>query len=212
MAHTAVSERPRTAAAPASGQPLGLKYTLLKSGPGGQQEVPTTTVFHAGDRIRFSVQANSPGYLYIISQGSSGAWKPMFPSREIAGGSNRVEALQSYAMPPRSNLVFDEQSGTEKIFIVLSREPEPDLEKLIYSLQNRPAGSAQAPKEPVLITASAIDDSTVGRLRTTYSRDLIVEPVTDEPAGDHRETAVYVVNPSGSADSRVVADISLVHQ
>jgi hypothetical protein len=27
-----------------------------------------------------------------------------------------------------------------------------------------------------------------------------------------QETAVYVVNPSGSADSRVVADIQLVHQ
>jgi hypothetical protein len=200
--------------APASGQPLGLKYTLLKSGGGSPQQIPTTTTFHAGDKIRFSVQANSPGYLYIISQGSSGTWKPMFPSREIAGGSNRIEALQTYTMPPRSNLVFDEQSGTERIFIVLSREPEPDLEKLIYSLQGKPqtAGTAEAPKDPVLIVASAIDDSMVGRLRTTYSRDLVVEPVTDDTPGDRRETATYVVNPTGSAESRVVADISLVHQ
>jgi hypothetical protein len=36
-----------------------------------------------------------------------------------------------------------------------------------------------------------------------------VDPAT---SGDKKETAVYVVNASGSADSRVVADLHLVHQ
>jgi hypothetical protein len=57
----------------------------------------------------------------------------------------------------------------------------------------------------------------VDRLKETYTRDLIIEKVDDKtPAdkslADKQEDAVYVVNPSGSPDSRVVATVELVHQ
>ena len=215
-----------TAPAPASGTALGLKYTILKrSGNNDMVEVPVDTVFHAGDRIQFSVQTNGPGYLYIVSQGSSGTWKPIFPSPEVEDGNNKVDGWHSYAMPPKSRLVFDQQTGVEKFFIVFSREPEPDLENMVYSLQGKKLQPVAEPKEPakpkqMVQIASAnisqnIDDGTVGRLRMTYARDLIIEPVDDKTPGDKsgkKENAVYVVNPSGSADSRVVADLKLVHQ
>jgi hypothetical protein len=60
--------------------------------------------------------------------------------------------------------------------------------------------------------AAAISNSAVNRMRESYSRDLIVEKVDPATPGDKKETAVYVVNPTGSADSRVVADLHLVHQ
>jgi len=180
-------------------------------------EVPPDTVFHAGDRIQFNVQTNGPGYLYIVSQGSSGTWKAIFPSAEVEDGNNRVDGWHAYTMPPKSRMVFDEQTGAEKFFIVFSREPESDLENMIYSLQGKPAQLAEAPQPRVLAQSGgyAIDDDTVGRLRDTYSRDLIIERVDDKtPADkiDKQEYAVYVVNPSGSSDSRVVADFKLVHQ
>jgi len=56
----------------------------------------------SGDRIQFSVETNGPGYLYIVSQGSSGTWKPMFPSPEVEKGDNRVEGFHTYTMPPGS--------------------------------------------------------------------------------------------------------------
>ncbi|MGD0872209.1 MAG: DUF4384 domain-containing protein [Bryobacteraceae bacterium] len=217
----AVATAPSTAPAPSTGAALGLKYTILKRSGSDMVEVPPDTVFHAGDRIQFSVQTNGPGYLYIVSQGSSGTWKPMFPSTEIEDGNNRVDGWHTYTMPPKSRMVFDEQTGVEKIFIVFSREPETDLENMIYSLQgNQPHPAAQPqealkPKQMVQIGGLNIDDSTVGRLRTTYARDLIIERVDDKtPAdkSDKQENAVYVVNPSGSSDSRVIADLTLVHQ
>jgi hypothetical protein len=64
----------------------------------------------------------------------------------------------------------------------------------------------------VLIASAAIDNSTVGRLREAYARDLIVEKITEDTPGDRKEKAIYVVNPTGSKDSRVVADLLLVHQ
>jgi Domain of unknown function (DUF4384) len=205
-----------TAPAPTAGPALGLRYTILKLTGGEMAEVSPDTVFHAGDRIQFNVETNGPGYLYIVSQGSSGVWKPMFPSAEIEDGNNHVDGFHSYMMPPKSRLVFDEVVGMEKIFIVFSRQPEANLENTIYSLQapkakpaGAPAGGAAQPKQ--LLVAS-VDDNTVGRLRNTYSRDLIVERVDASSPGEKKEKAVYVVNPSGSQDSRVVADLRLVHQ
>ena len=218
---------------PAASVPLGLKYTILK----GSTQVPVDTVFHAGDRIQLSVETNGQGYLYIINRGSSGTWKPLFPSPEVEDGNNRVEGFHSYVLPPKSRLIFDEQTGTERLFVVLSREPEPNLEKLIYSLKDvapastpepsapKPAAPKPAapnnvePIEPKTLYALAdtrIDDMTVGMLRTAYGRDLVIEKVDENAVGSgpapKKETAVYVVNPSGSRDSRLVADLELVHR
>jgi len=198
---------------------LGLKYTVMKLTDGKMADVSAKTVFHAGDRIRFSVEPNGPGYLYIVTQGSSGTWRPVFPSPEIADGNNQVQAWQTYDLPPKSRMVFDQQPGTERIFMVLSRTPLPDLEQLMYSLKSgsKPASMPAAPlaMPKTLVADLSIDDGTVGRLRQVYSRDLIIENVGDHedtaPAAA-REKAVYVVNPTGSPDSRLVADIQLVHQ
>jgi hypothetical protein len=210
-----------TAPMPASGAPpLGLRYTVLKLGADNTPtEVPNDTVFHAGDRIRFSVEANAPGYLYIINQGSSGNWKPVFPSVEIEDGNNRIEGWRPYMMPPKSRLAFDSTAGTENLFIVFSIQPENDLESIIYSLQGRkkPAAAAASTEAPVqsskeLIVAANISNTAVDRMRDAWSRDLIIEKVDPNTTGDKKETAVYVVNPTGSADSRIVADLHLVHQ
>jgi hypothetical protein len=208
---------------PASGAPpLGLRYTVLKlAADNTPTEVPNDTVFHAGDRIRFSVETNAPGYLYIVNQGSSGNWKPMFPSAEIEDGNNRIEGWRPYTMPPKSRLAFDSTVGTENLFIVFSLLPENDLENMIYSLQGKKKASAAAPaptpEAPVhsskeLIVASNISNTDVDRMRAVYARDLIIEQVDPNTPGDKKETAVYVVNPTGSDDSRVVADLHLVHQ
>jgi hypothetical protein len=204
---------------PASGQPpLGLRYTVLKlAADNTPTEIPNDTVFHAGDHIRFSVEANAPGYLYIISQGSSGNWKPIFPSAEIEDGNNRIEGWRPYTMPPQSRLTFDSTAGTENLFIVFTRQPESDLEGMIYSLQGKKkAAAAPVPEAPesskALIVAVNISNADVDRMRAAYSRDLLIEKVDPNTPGDKKETAVYVVNPTGSADSRVVADLHLVHQ
>jgi hypothetical protein len=212
-----------TAPMPANGQPpLGLRYTVLKlAADNTPTEVPNDTVFHAGDRIRFAVETNAPGYLYIVNQGSSGNWKPMFPSAEIEDGNNRIEGWRPYTMPPKSRLAFDSTAGTEHLFIVFCLQPEPDLENMIYSLQGMKKAAAATPATPPetpvqsskeLIMAVNISNSAVDRMRAVYSRDLIIEKVDPSTPGDKKETAVYVVNPTGSADSRVVADLHLVHQ
>jgi hypothetical protein len=195
--------------------PLGLRYTILKRSGDGQVEISTDTVFHAGDRIRLAVETNDDGYLYVVNRGSSGTWKLLFPSPEIKDGDNRIGRRTRYEIPSGYTFTFDEQAGEEKLFIVLSRQPEPDLERLIYNLGQggKPAEAKPEAGQPKMLLASAaFNDDVIGKLRNAYARDLIVEKVDEDQAGPNQEKAVYAVNPSGSADSRVVADITLKHQ
>jgi hypothetical protein len=219
-----VSDGTRTTAPPpASGTALGLKYTILKLSGREMKATAPSAVFHAGDKIQFSIETNSPGYLYIVSQGSSGTWKPEFPAPEIKDGDNRVEGFHTYTFPSGYRYVFDQQAGEEKVFIIFSRDPKPDFEQLVYSLQGGPtkaapvAQPAPQPDRQAHVLRASIDDSMVGRLHGAYSRDLVIERVGDDehpntPDNAAQEKAVYVVNPTGSPDSALMADLHLVHQ
>ena len=216
---------------PATG-PLGMRYSVLKRNAAGEyQEVDADTVFHSGDRIRLEAQANSTGYLYVVAQGSSGNWQVLFPSREVSNGSNQVHRGETRLVPGgnQGQFVFDEQAGTEKLFFVLSRQPEPSLDKLIYSM-----GGQTAPADPtvvkpaaesnrVLMAQATVSDDVVAHIRSQMqSRDLIFEKVDNEkvvslngagsPGQVKIETAAYVVNRSSAPDARLVVDLKLKHQ
>lgn len=206
--------------------PLGLRYSILKyAGDDDYIEVDPDTVFRSGDRIRIGVETNNDAYLYIVMRGSSGTWKLVFPSSEIDEGDNRVRRGRSYEIPRRSRFVFDEQPGEEKLFLVLSRTPEPDLESLIYSLSSGRQG-ATPPAEPakkkgpekqkkVMLAQNSVnigDDLVSGLRGKVMARDLVFEKVTDETPGEKKEKALYVVDPSGDPDSRLVVDVKLQHR
>ena len=205
-----------------SSAPIGLRYTLIKVSGDRNEDVSADTVFHSGDHMKIAVEVSEPGYLYIITQGSSGTWEPLFPSAAIENGDNRVLAGRGYVVPAGYVFTFAGQPGTEKLFVIFSRQPEPEIDQLIYSLQNgatRPLAKPAEPKEPsptfLLSSNKPIDNSVVDRLRDVYSRDLIIEKAesTDKakPA-PQQDKSVYVVNRDGSAGARVVADIRLIHQ
>jgi len=203
--------------------PLGLRYSIVKQVGTESVEVDPESVFRSGDRIRLNVQANDNGYLYIVLRGSSGRWSPLFPSKEILSGDNRVKKGGEYEIPLGSVwFAFDEQPGTEKLFIVLARQPEPDFERLVQSLrrdnpsqQSKSGGAKKADKddEDAVQVVASLDDGTVGKVRgQVRSRDLVFQKVDEATPGAKKEQAVYIVNRTGSADSRVVVDVSLNHQ
>lgn len=212
-------------------RPLGLRYSILKRmSDQSWEEVSTDTVFRSGDKIRMQVESNEPAYLYIVMRGSSGAWRVLFPSREINNGDNHIEALEPQIIPSRNGVFsFDQQKGEEKLFLVLARQQVPDLERLIYDLNQAGKGAKEAetrksgtaakpkpapPKEMMLAQNIApIDDALVGRLRNqVLSRDLVFEKVDETSPGPRKEAAVYIVDKSGRMDARLIADIKLKHE
>lgn len=189
--------QPAPKAEPAPGQPtkaskattpgpLGLRYSLLKQVRDNQvEEVDPDAIFHSGDRIRLRIESNDSGYLYVVQHGSSGRWTLLFPSEETPGGRNTIEKGDRHELPPGDVwFAFDKNPGIEKIFLVLSRKPQPDLEKLIPS---------SGPGKP----ASSLESAT-GKLRSQIAaRDLVFENTSKGSSG---EKAVYVVNTAGDAN------------
>jgi hypothetical protein len=206
---------------------LGLRYTILKrQGAGEYFEVDRDSDFSEGDQLRLELEPNDNGFLYVVNQGSSQRWSVLYP-RGAEQGSNRVEAGRKYSIPAKGAsraITITSPSGVEKLFVVLSRNPEPDIENLIYRLGEKKPGSAEPPRTMLAQNSGPIQDDVVQRLRTTYSRDLIIEKVDDSKAppdvssndGPKRpartaEKAVYVVSPD-PGEATVVADIELRHR
>jgi len=201
-----------------SGVALGLRYTLLKKDGSQTINVSSDTEFHSGDHIQVGVEVNDSGYLYIIDHATSDTWRVLFPSAEIENGDNRVQRGHVYTVPPGYMFTFTGAPGTERLFVVFSRQPVQEIDSLIYSLKGgrstptSTSGSERPDGATLMASAKPIGDSQIKEMRSVYSRDLIIEKGDAEPGTQSQDKSVYVVNPKGSPDSRVVADVSLIYK
>lgn len=133
--------------APKEEKYVGISYQLVKLYPDGQfKAVPKSHVFANGDRVKFLVRTNRPGYLTILNVGTSGNTNVIY--------SNYVQAFAITEIPPAGNLQFVGPPGSEKIIMMLSNGPNP--------LGTPPAGQGQT-------YAAAVYRSLEG------SKDLVLE-------------------------------------
>ena len=204
-----------------SADQIGMRYSLLlRDTEGKYAEVSPSATFHSGDYLHLSVMANQPGYLYVIQQGSSGSWSPIFPKRGSAPEANKVEAGVALEIPSgKQAFQFDTTAGEEKLFLIVSRRPIEDFDRTIESLKaNGGQGSpATPPTRPDLNTyeaANRIPDELVKRFA---SRDLTLVETSEvedkKEANGSGEKAVYVVS-KGTASAngpQVVAALTLHH-
>ncbi len=198
---------------------IGLRYTLLQRNASGKyDEVLPSTIFHSGDHVKISIMANHAGYLYIIQQGSSGTWSPIFPGQDAAQGTNYVESGKVYEIPNDGAFELNKQPGKEHLFILLSLNPINDLDGAIFGLKDQktpPATAAPASTDNTMEASNRITDTLVQQLQ---SRDLVpVREQVNTAANDgtqQSEKAVYVVNSlsTESNGSRVIASLVLDHE
>lgn len=174
---------------------LGLRYAVQRKLLNGQWlDVAPDSVFHSGDHIRVTVTANAAGYLYIIQQGSSGAWTPLYPPAGDSIPVPRVETGKSLTIPEEGSFLFNDQPGTEALFLLFSTQPLSSL------------------SEERQASRGSLDDTSVSAIRKVYSRDLIVESLDEARAQSLQDHGVYVVNAqSGPARNMVVVDLKLQH-
>lgn len=197
---------------------LGLRCSILLRQEDGQYaEVAPGAVFHSGDHIRLSLLVNESGYLYVIEQGSSGAWSPIFPPPGAV--ANKITAGQLQTVPSGERaFAFDQHPGEEKLYVILSRTPIEDIDRAIRNLKNgQPAAPESAPPpagSPVLVAESKIPDFFVKQMA---SRDLTLvdEQKVDESSTNSQagEKAIYVVSKENGSQSasQVVLSIDLSH-
>ena len=82
-------------------------------------------------QIRVNVRSPQAGHLYILNEGP-GSTQPefviLFPSTTANEASSLLPAGQVVQIPEKSWFQFDRQQGTEKLWLVFSADPVPELE------------------------------------------------------------------------------------
>ena len=185
-----------------AGSPItntGLRFRLSQqSSTGAEADVdPAAITFKSGDRVRFTFESNIDGHLYVVQQGSSGRWTVLFPNPQINGGRNQIKRSEQYQVPNDDWFLFDDNPGTEQVFVFLSREPLTQLPGF-----DRPVTRLES------VRASVVEDLQ----RTVRPRDLIFEKDTTSKAapGAKSPQATYVVN-RDEVGKTVAATIQLTH-
>lgn len=195
--------------------PLGLKYIIEQEDSSGKlAEVDPDKTFSTGDAIRLRMEVNSDAYVYLLSSGASGEGSFLFPQ---AGEDNRLRAFQAVQVPaaPADPIRFAEPSGTEILYILVSRTPVPDLDRYL------PARGASPPRRPSSATLMAANVPSaefgefVGHAEKMESRDLVrgkVVPVSNTASGAANEHAIYAVNVSSTPGAQVLQKLELKHR
>jgi len=92
-------------------------------------------VFEADYRIRLALTTSESGHLYVLNEGpKSTSEQPdlntLFPSPTTQGDSSLLEPGQQIDIPQGGYFKFDQQSGTEKLWLIWSKADIPELEDL----------------------------------------------------------------------------------
>ena len=91
--------------------------------------------FEKDYRVRLHVSSPQEGYLYILNErpaaeGADASFNVLFPSPNANGGAARLPPGQEIQIPGQSWFQFDEEEGTELIWLVWAAESQPELEAL----------------------------------------------------------------------------------
>lgn len=137
---TAAPAEQNPAAAPVSttGRQLSYSLTVRKMRDGKPYQEPFETsgqeIFENGWQFWMNIESPQSGYLYVINEGPEPrnglpSYNVLYP---LGGGSAEVAANQRVESPSREarGYTFDQEAGTEKMWMIWATEPVPELENV----------------------------------------------------------------------------------
>ncbi|HLM25156.1 MAG TPA: DUF4384 domain-containing protein, partial [Pyrinomonadaceae bacterium] len=116
---------------PVNAPRLGIGLTLfMRDSNGLAVRVDPDHVFRKGDRVRVLLETNTDGYLYIFNTTEDGAPTMIYPDADLDEAGNYLQAHVPFEIPTNQAaeerlrwFAFDENAGTERLFLVFTREP-----------------------------------------------------------------------------------------
>jgi hypothetical protein len=192
---------------------LGLRYNVVLLGQNNTtEEISSSRVLKDGDRFAIELQVNRAGYLYVLAQQSSGAWLPLFPSTEIAGQSNYLDAFKKVRVPEGYYFRIHPPAGKETLFVVFSRDKK-DFFELYESVKTKQENGGDATNAVHMADAKQMANA-IDRLTEKFgeSRDISITKIPEPVKKDEPRGAVYVVNTSSKLSSSLVTKIEITHQ
>jgi hypothetical protein len=153
--HSAPITVPPTATAPPQ-RSLNYSLTVQKYRDGKPYQQPfklgSEINFEQDYRVRLNLRSPQEGYLYIVNErpaanGAAASYNMLFPSETANGGVARLTANQEIQIPSQSWFQFDAEEGTELIWLVWSRESQPELDALRRFVNPKDRGEISDPVE-----------------------------------------------------------------
>jgi hypothetical protein len=110
---------------------LGLGLTLfMRDSNGLAVRTDPSHEFRKGDHVRFLIETNADGYLYVFNTTDGGQPVMLYPDPELDEAGNYFQAHVPFEIPSSVAaeerlrwLTFDEHAGAEKLYFVFTREP-----------------------------------------------------------------------------------------
>jgi tRNA A-37 threonylcarbamoyl transferase component Bud32 len=96
--------------------------------------LPGEMLFGPDDRIRLEFSSPQAGHLYIVNEGpeprgGAPSYNVLFPTAAAAGvPSALVPAAATVRVPDKTWFQFDEERGTERLWVIWAKDPVPPLE------------------------------------------------------------------------------------
>lgn len=194
------------AAAPTPAPRLGIRYNLLDVDPKGARPpsvVPSDSIWKVGQCAAVRIEANRPGHVYVLAQGSSGAWQPLIPSPDAVPEPLRVEPYSPATIPSEHCFEIHPPAGKERLFIVVS-ERKQDMAELETVLRRRAAA-------PEMLTTRLNDQ--VGKLRNELrGRDLKIQKVAKPESARETPHSVFVVAADSRPNDRLIVELEIEHR
>ncbi len=207
---------------------MGIGLTLfMRDSNGLAIRTDPTHEFRKGDRVRFLLETNADGYLYVFNTTDGGPPVMRYPAPELDEGGNYFQAHVPFEIPssavPEERLrwmVFDAHPGAEKLYFVFTREPlsrvpiEDDL--ITFCRENdakcpwHPGADAWAQiqnelNEPVKVAKV----QGLGRAQTSSERQAATRGIglnVDDP-----EPSLIMLQAS-TTKNMIVAAVDLIHR
>jgi hypothetical protein len=208
--------------------PLGLGYTLyMRDANGDAVRVDPARAFHNGDRVRLSLEPNTDSYLYVFHTENNGEPEMIFPDARLNGGDNFIEAHVPTEIPSSQEederlrwFSFYGQPATERLYIVVTREPLPLVPTGDALIKYCAAKDARCPWRPGAGIWSEVQkgmsasvrvnkEQTYGQAQTAGER----EATTRGFGLDQNAPAPSIIRMSATTSAPVlVTTLDLVHQ
>lgn len=199
--------------------PIGLGYTLFKKTANGEAvRVNPSHEFRTGDEMRFVIESNTGGYLYIFHQMNDAPPKMIYPDAKFTKwGDNRIEAHELKDL----RIKFTAPAATERFHLVIARTRLPAVlsgEKLLAYCQQH---SNDCPWRPTDTTWNKLlaqtkdiptresQSRTFGKTQTENERLALNRDVKLQPG----DPAPSIIKVSASPSARMLrATVEIVHK
>lgn len=164
--------------------------------------VPPSSTFLSGDYLRLHIEINRPGYLTVLNEGTRGNLQLLYP-KTVQDARTPITPTRDFTVPTISGrwLKFDEVTGNERLIVLLSARPLPDVLNALTAVENG---------KGVNIDKMLSTDAFCGQIEESTSKDLTeVEDATAEDG----QPAAFAVSSSSNASLRkpIVWRLTLKH-